>query len=332
VTLTCQVCGGRLRNPCPWGVVCDACFDARFANGYRKTPQFKQRRGGGPRLIERGRRTKVNTGIPGDWRMPPPIDDELWVALAGPEEEKRATIEVPQFWRRFDRVLVASHPWLRPAPSGERRFRGALFQIRYTARELLKELRQLPHPSKGIIDDLPGGWDLDGGVISANELLISENARNHGRARRWVAKIGKYGQTDLERSRVSGRSGRSHDGSLNFKYQIEVGFLDSGGWHVRKAGATGRPRGRPVKGNRGVDFIRKRIEQVVPGFDYQLASREERAELVAALLEPPQPVNRQALADLWNVNRSTVTRLNSLGRELLHQKCPKRGEVFSSPA
>ena len=106
-------------------------------------------------------------------------------------------------------------------------------------------------------------------------------------------------------------------------------FMQFGGWSVWTPGVTGRPPGRPVKGVRGPDLIRQRIDQLAPGFEYESAPREERAELVVHVLAKPRPINRQALADYWGVSRSTITRLNALGKRL-HQNSTNRGRSDSA--
>ncbi len=107
-------------------------------------------------------------------------------------------------------------------------------------------------------------------------------------------------------------------------------FLAAGGWSIQNAGSSGSRQGRRSRGIRGDDLVGQRIEQISPGFDYRSAHRAERAELVVALLGPPRPVNTQALADFWRVDRSTIWRLRKLGDSLLQQKAPKGGGVFSS--
>jgi hypothetical protein len=99
-------------------------------------------------------------------------------------------------------------------------------------------------------------------------------------------------------------------------------FMQAGGWSVWTLG-------RPPRGIRGPDLIQQRIEQLASGFDYATATREERADLVARLLADTRPVNRQALADHWGVNRSTITRLYTLGKQL-HQNSAKGGRAVSS--
>jgi hypothetical protein len=46
-----------------------------------------------------------------------------------------------------------------------------------------------------------------------------------------------------------------------------VDFLRSGGWHIRKAGATGAQRGRPVTGITGREYINAVFEQIIAHVD-----------------------------------------------------------------
>jgi hypothetical protein len=197
------------------------------------------------------------------------------------------------------------------------------------------------HPSRGIVDltlDAEIIGTAEGGArrafaareyLSADDLLIPDNLRNGGRRRPWIP-VGLGDNLDDDESDLAARSRRDRPTSLDYEGLQAVDWLADGGWHVREDGSTGLPAHRPAKGIRGADLIRQRIDQLAPGFRYESAAREERADLVVRLLAKPRPVNRQALADFWNVDRSTITRLNSLGKKRLHQNSAKGGGAVSS--
>jgi hypothetical protein len=166
-------------------------------------------------------------------------------------------------------------------------------------------------------DHADGIVDLDGRFVPAAVLLDMGRGSHYGRRKRVL----------LPRQGVmpGGRARKWEDMDAS-----RVEFLRSGGWIIRKLGGSGLPNGRPAKGVRGPDLIKQRIEQLAgQGFDYKSASRDQRAELVAQLLAPPRPVNTAALAAFWNVNRSTIWRLNESGESRLQQNLHKRGGVSS---
>ena len=164
--------------------------------------------------------------------------------------------------------------------------------------------------------------------LATDDLLNPDHLKNGGRRRPWI-QVGLEDNLDDEESDLSG-SRRDRPKSLDYWAMQAVGWLAGGGWHIREASATGQKPGRPAKGLQGPEFIYQRIRQLAPDFEYKSATREERADLVILLLAPPKPVNRQALADLWGVNRSTITRLNTLGSRRLHQNSAKGGGAVSS--
>jgi hypothetical protein len=69
---------------------------------------------------------------------------------------------------------------------------------------------------------------------------------------------------------------------------------------------------------------------LAPGFNFNDATRDERAELVATLVSSPYSVNVQALADALGINRRFVYRLRDRGEVLLSQKGTTRGRADSS--
>jgi hypothetical protein len=101
------------------------------------------------------------------------------------------------------------------------------------------------------------------------------------------------------------------------------------GCHI-VSGATGNPRGRHAEGEQDPERIAHYIEHLAPGFNFNDATRDERAELVATLVSPPYSENVQAVADVFGINRRFVYRLRDRGEALLSQKGTTRGRADSS--
>jgi hypothetical protein len=190
-----------------------------------------------------------------------------------------------------------------------------------------------------------GIFDLDGRFIHADELLETRFKRTFDLKTVpplvrtfFVIEALQRGRTrfvDPVVERLEGFRSIEEDGRQLLESEFErlklnprwtnrdavvVDFLRRGGYRLVNAGSTGRAPGRQATGLRGGDLIGQRIKDLAPGFDYAAATRPERAALVLNLIDSSQPVNRQALADFWGVNKSTITRLYQLG---LHQNSPK---------
>jgi hypothetical protein len=197
---------------------------------------------------------------------------------------------------------------LRPA-SGDRRWR-----VLFSAQQLTDEHAKLPHPSKGILD-VEAGWDLGGGYIPADELLLHSAYSPHGRRRIWSVKSGnEHGKSKW----------RDNDDVL-------VELLANEGAHTVER--TGNPPGRPAAGLCDQRQIAKHIQRLMPGFDYTSASRDIRAELVLQLLAQPWPVDAAALAELWGVkSRVTIWRLQKHGEALLQQNPDTGGRAVFLPS
>ena len=166
-----------------------------------------------------------------------------------------------------------------------------------------------PDEIAAAVEDGMGFLDVDGSFVSAGELHAGSN---HGRSRSDSHRHHEHGERRVERW-------------ANRDPEV-VAFLVDCGWMAENAGTTGNPVGRRPRGIRGADLIRQQIERIAQGFDYSTATQAVRASLVVRLLDSEQPVNRQALADYFGVDKSTVTRLYQLG---LHQNSPNsEGENF----
>jgi hypothetical protein len=156
---------------------------------------------------------------------------------------------------------------------------------------------------------------------------------NHGRVKVWVPSSdgdgsGEVRKRDLGRGRVEG-------------------FLEEGGAHIEKAGATGNPVGRPTKGITGRVLLRDLLVESLDGVSIDRAAdslrrgrlteqessdRRVLAEAVARLYLGERKPNRKALADLIGCSQKTVGALMRSGAAQITQNSPKGGGVFFSSA
>jgi hypothetical protein len=157
-----------------------------------------------------------------------------------------------------------------------------------------------------------GFYDIDGTWLPASELLGS---RNYGRKKN--IRVNKDGSTSRDNQDLGGNAERDD-------FLVGGGFI--GGL---KAGSTGKPAHRPVKGITDVGRINALFRDVasttlpIASCRYQV-DRKQFAYWVMVLVQNHH-VNVRALAKVAGCHRDTIYRLAKLGEQSIRHKSPKGG-------